>query len=176
MTTYPAPYESPPEDDLRAAVSAGMTVTFALILSWILGFAAYHRISDSVHLLDGGYQPEDLPAEIVVPGVGWGIAVLFLVLGCLPVIRRTGRAAVIFGALISIAVTIIAHASYAYGTIVEQWPLYWGGIAVLALAILPATRRWVHRLSPPSGETVIGTVPPGVTSFGSTTQPPSGTI
>ena len=176
MTTYPAPYESPPEDDLRAAVAGWMTITIALILSWILGFAAYHRISDAAHLLLGGQRPEDLPVRIVLPGVGWGIAVLFLVLGSIPVGRRTGRAAVIFGALVSIVVTVIAHASYAYGTVVEQWPLYWGGIVVLALAVLPATRRWVHRLPPPTGETPIGTVTPGMTGIGSTTPPPSGTI
>ncbi len=157
MSTFPAPYESPPEDDLRAAVAGWMTVTVALILSWVLGFAAYHRLTDLVTLLAEG-DPEDVPPELAVPGVGWGVAVLFLVLGSIPVLLRKGRGAVMVGALVSIAVTVMAHASYDYGLTVPQWPLYWGGIAVLALALLPATRRWVHRLPPPTGETPMGTV------------------
>ncbi len=158
MSTYPAPYESPPEDDLPAAVAAGMTVTAALILSWVLGFAAYHRLSDMVQLLADDRDPDELPAEVLLPGAGWAIAVLFLVFGSIPLVRRTGRASVIFGALVSIVVTVVAHAEYDYGLSVAQWPLYWGGIVVLALALLPATRRWAHRLSRPSGETPIGTV------------------
>jgi hypothetical protein len=161
MSIYPAPYESPPEDDLRAAVAAGMTVTTALILSWILGFAASHRIRDAVSMMSAGAQPDEVPAEILVPGVGWAAAVVFMVAGCLPVLLRKGRKAVEFGALLAVVITVIAHAGYDYAQTVDQWPLYWGGIVVLVLALLPATRRWVHRLPPPTGETPIGTVPIG---------------
>jgi hypothetical protein len=164
MSIYPAPYESPPEDDLRAAVAGWMTVTTAVILSWILGFAAYHRIRDAAALMSHGTQLESVPSELLVPGVGWAAAVIFMVAGCLPVVLRKGRKAVEFGAVIAVVITIIAHASYQYAQTVDQWPLYWGGVVVLALALLPATRRWVHRLPPPTGETPIGTIPIGPAS------------
>jgi hypothetical protein len=161
MSIYPAPYESPPEDDLRAAVAGWMTVTTALILSWILGFAASYRIRDAAQLMSHGTQPEDVPAELLVTGVGWAAAVIFLVAGSLPVVLRKGRKAVAFGALLALVITVVAHLSYHYAQTVDQWPLYWGGVVVLGLALLPATRRWVHRLPPPTGETPIGTVPIG---------------
>lgn len=160
VSNYPAPYESPPEDDLRAAVAGWMTITTALILSWVLGFAAYHRIRDVVPLLSDGQSLDEVDPAIVVPGIGWAVAVLFLVLGSIPVAMRKGRTAIVFGALLAIVVTAVAHLGYDYAATVPQWPLYWGGVVVLVLALLPATRRWVHRLPPPSGATVIGTVGP----------------
>ncbi|MET3806677.1 hypothetical protein ABIB25_003697 [Nakamurella sp. UYEF19] len=148
MSYLPAPYEAAKQDDLPAALGAGLTVTVAGITSWILGHWAYQGIRT---LVDLGKARNQLPRELVVTSVGWSIAVALMVTGGLLLAFRRGRGALILGALISIATTAIARYSFGLGSAaqpVPQWALYWGGVVVLLVAVLPATGRWIARTAP----------------------------
>ncbi len=158
MTYLPAPYEAAQQDDLAAALGAGLTAVTAGITSWVLGQAAYDGIREMIDLNDA---KASLPPSLVVPTVGWSIAVLLMVVGALLLIFRRGRGMVAFGALVSIATTALAQYLYdwnAPSAPVEQWLLYWGGVVVFVAAVLPATGRWVRRVARP--------LPPGM-------QPPT---
>lgn len=149
MSYLPAPYESAQQDDLPAALGAGLTVTVAGITSWILGHRAYEEIRS---LVDLGKAQDPLPRESVVTSAGWAIAVLLMVSGALLLAFRRGRGSLILGALVSIATTAVAQYGFGLGTAkhqVPQWALYWGGAVVLLLAALPATGRWVIRTAAP---------------------------
>jgi hypothetical protein len=69
--------------------------------------------------------------------------------------------------LIAGGVTALAQFGFGFGDAgaavpVENWPLYWGGVAVVVLALLPATGRWVGRSRKRrSSERVIGTTQSG---------------
>ena len=143
MSYLPAPYESAQQDDLGAALGAGLAATLAGITSWVLGKWVY----DGVHsLIDSSKAQESPPASVVVPTVGWGIAVVLMVIGTLLLVFRRGRGSLIIGALISIATTAIAQYSFHFGSSsLSQWWLYWGGVGVLAVAALPATGRWIQK-------------------------------
>jgi hypothetical protein len=147
VSYLPAPYESAQQDDLPAALGAGLAVVLAGITSWILG----QRVVDGARtLIDlGRARPgADLPKGLLVPTAGWGVAVVLMVIGCLSLIFRRGRGALIFGALVSVATTALARYSFHWATPgqpVAQWALYWGGLAVVVAAALPATRRWIRR-------------------------------
>ena len=85
-----------------------------------------------------------------VPTVGWTVATVLMVIGSLLLLFRRGRALLVFGALIGVATTAWAQFGLGYGgdgaaIQVNQWPLYWGGVAVVILALLPATGRWIGR-------------------------------
>ena len=90
-----------------------------------------------------------------------------MVIGAVLLLFRRGRALLIFGGLVSIATTAWAQFGIGYGgegaeIPISQWPLYWGGVAVVVLALLPPTGRWVGRVrrsTRPS--TVIGTTETG---------------
>ncbi len=141
MSYLPAPYESAPQDDLGAALGAGLAVTLAGITSWVLG----KWVVDGVRALaDFARAHESLPGSVVVTTVGWGASVLLMVIGALLLIFRRGRVLLIIGALISIGTTAIAQYSYHFGSMLPQWWLYWGGVGVLAVAALPATGRWIR--------------------------------
>jgi len=157
MTYLPAPYESAQQDDLPAALSAGLTISLAAITSWVTGSFAYDNLSP---VFNGSVDFEDLPTAMSVPTIGWSIGVLFMVIGMLTLGFRRGRQAIMLGALISLATTLVAQFIYGYpddpalGAPIEQWPLYWGGLAVVVVASLPATKRWIVRktpLPPPAG-------------------------
>jgi F0F1-type ATP synthase membrane subunit c/vacuolar-type H+-ATPase subunit K len=141
VSYLPAPYESAQQDDLAAALAAGLTATLAGITSWVLGRWAYHGIRS---LIDDGKANQQLPSSVLVPTVGWSIAVVLLVVGALLLLFRRGRGWVILGALVSIATTAVAQYELHLGPAAQsQWWLYWGGIGVLVVAALPATGRWV---------------------------------
>ena len=58
---------------------------------------------------------------------------------------------ILLGGLIAAGTTALARFGFGYGDAgarvpVENWPLYWGGVAVLVVALLPATGRWVGRV------------------------------
>jgi hypothetical protein len=156
MSYLPAPYESPQQDDLSATIAAILTTTVALIASWVLGHHAYPVVREFVDGMMGNLsqaQEEELKASVdtvAVPTVGWAIASVLMVIGALLVLFRRGRGLLVFGAVIGVATTAWAQFGLGYGGAdavipVDQWPLYWGGVAVIALALLPATGRWVGR-------------------------------
>jgi len=173
MSYLPAPYESPQQDDLSATVAAILTTTVGLITSWVLGQHVYPVVRE---LIDGAMgklssAQEDSLQEamgtIGVPTFGWAIATVLMVIGSLLLLFRRGRGLLIFGALVSIATTAWAQFGLGYGGVdaavpVDQWALYWGGIVVVGLALLPATGRWIGRTRrTPKSSTVIGTTESG---------------
>ena len=99
--------------------------------------------------LKESFDIEDLAGNdlaTAITTVGWGLAAVLLGLGAILLIFRRGRGSVLLGALISVAVTLVAR--YAFDWFTPAYPLdnavvYYGGIAVFALAVLPATKRWV---------------------------------
>ena len=145
MTYLPAPYESAQQDDLPAALGAGLTVTIAGITSWVLGNFSFDRGRELIDQIkaDNG---STLPKTVLVPTIGWVAAVLLMVIGAVLLAFRLGRGVLVFGSMIAIATTAVAQFAYHYGSAlsVAQWPLYWGGAVVFLLAVLPATGRWVN--------------------------------
>jgi hypothetical protein len=173
VTYLPAPYESPQQDDLTATLAAILTTTVGLITSWVIGQHAYPVIKE---FLDGAMgnlssaQEDALTASVdsvLVPNVGWAVAAIAMVIGSLLLLFRRGRGLLVLGALVAIATTAWAQFGLGYGgadaaTPVSQWPLYWGGVAVLVLAMLPPTGRWLRRsVKPARQSTVIGTTETG---------------
>lgn len=156
MSYLPAPYESPQQDDLAATLAAILTATVALITSWVLGQQAYPVIREFIDGVQGNLSAaqedaftESLPT-VGVPTIGWAVAAVLMFVGALLLLFRRGRGLLIFGALISVATTAWAQFGLGYGGAdaavpVDQWPLYWAGIAVVVLALLPATGRWIGR-------------------------------
>jgi hypothetical protein len=156
MSYLPAPYESPQQDDLSATLAAILTTTVALITSWVLGQQAYPVVREFIDGLSGNLttaQQDALSASadtVAVPTAGWAVAAVLMVIGALLLLFRRGRGLVILGALISIATTAWAQFGIGYGGAdaaipVSQWPLYWGGVVVVVLALLPPTGRWIGR-------------------------------
>ncbi len=152
MTYLPAPYETPQQDDLAATLAAVLTTTVAGLTAWILGSSAYSTIR-SLYDVFTVNDPPDASSGQVESGVvaaGWGAAAVFLGLGALLVLFRRGRKAAVWGGLIAAGTTALAQFGFGYGDTgaavpIENWPLYWGGVAVVVLALLPATGRWVGR-------------------------------
>jgi hypothetical protein len=173
VTYLPAPYESPQQDDLSATLSAILTTTVGLITSWVIGQHAYPALKEYVDGAMGNLssaQQDALTASVdtvLVPTIGWAVAAVLMVIGSLLLLFRRGRGLLVFGALVAIATTAWAQFGLGYGadgaTIqVSQWPLYWGGVAVLVLAMLPPTNRWLGRGTKiPQQSTVIGTTETG---------------
>ena len=173
MTYLPAPYESPQQDDLSATIAAILSSTTGLITAWVLGAHAYPVVREFIDAVLGNLttaQEDALQASLqttAVPTAGWAVAAILLAIGALLLLFRRGRGLLIVGALLSIAATAYAQFALGYGgpdaTIpVEQWPLFWGGVVVVVLAVLPGTSRWLgkQRRSNPSS-TVIGTTESG---------------
>jgi hypothetical protein len=156
VSYLPAPYESPPQDDLPATVLAILTTTVALITSWVLGQAAYPVIRELIDGLLGNLssaEEDALEASLstdAIPTAGWAISAVFMVIGAVLLLFRRGRGLLVFGGLIATATTAWAQFVIGYGgegaaIPIDQWPLYWGGVAVVVLALLPPTGRWVGR-------------------------------
>ena len=173
MSYLPAPYESPQQDDLSATVAAILTTTVAFITSWVLGQYAYPVVMEFIDGLLGNLttdQQDALEASldtVAVPTLGWTVAAVLMVIGALLLLFRRGRGLLIFGALLAVATTAWAQFVIGYGgegavIAVDQWPLYWGGVAVVLLSLLPATHRWIGRgARDPKPSTVIGTTESG---------------
>lgn len=156
MSYLPAPYESPQQDDLSATLSAILTATVALITSWVLGGQAYPVIRDVIDGAMGNLttaQEDALTSSldtVAVPTIGWALAAASMTVGAVLLLFRRGRKLLILGALISIGTTAWAQYGLGYGgegatIVVDQWPLYWGGVLVAVLGLLPATGRWIGR-------------------------------
>ena len=173
MSYLPAPYESPQQDDLSATIAALLTTTVAVIASWVLGQHAYPVVREFVEGIMGNLsqaQEDELKASVdtvAVPTAGWAIASVLMVIGALLLLFRRGRGLLVFGAVIGVATTAWAQFGLGYGGAdavipVDQWPLYWSGVAVIVLALLPATGRWVGRQRRvPKSNNVIGTTESG---------------
>jgi hypothetical protein len=154
-------------------VLAILTTTVGLITSWVLGRAAYPVVKEAVDGLLGNLssaQQDALEASVdtvVIPAVGWAISAVLMVIGALLLLFRRGRGLLVFGGLIAIATTAWAQFGLGYGgddaaIPTEQWPLYWGGVVVVVLALLPPTGRWVGRTRRNAKPTnVIGTTESG---------------
>ncbi len=173
MSYLPAPYESPQQDDLAATLSAILTTTVALITSWVLGQQAYPVVREVIDGARGNLtdaEQDALTASLSTTGVptaGWALASVLMVIGAVLLLFRRGRKLLLLGALIATATTAWAQWGVGYGgpgskVVVDQWPLYWGGVAVAVLAILPATGRWLRKGTLPDKPTsVIGTTSSG---------------
>src|SRR3954451_18515639 len=126
MSYLPAPYESAQQDDLAAALAAGLAATLGGIMSWVLGKEAYDGLRVLINL---GKANKSLPGSVVVPSVGWAIAVVLMVIGSILLILRRGRGSLIIGSLISIATTAVTQYGFHFSSAnVPQWWLYWGGV------------------------------------------------
>jgi len=91
-----------------------------------------------------------LASVILAPTVGWTVAAVLMIIGSVLLLFRRGRGWLVLGTLVSIGTTGWAQFGVGMGGPdatypVDQWPLYWGGVAVLVLVLLPATGRWVGR-------------------------------
>ena len=153
MTYLPAPYETPQQDDLAATLAAVLTTTVAALTAWVLGSSAYSTIRGLLarFTVNDPPDPTTRQVESAVIAVGWAVATLFLALGALLVLFRRGRKVAVFGGLVATGTTALAQFGFDYGGAgapvpIENWPLYWGGVAVVVLALLPATGRWVGRI------------------------------
>ena len=152
MTYLPAPYETPPQDDLAATLAAVLTTTVAAVTAWTLGSWSYRTGRSLYDAFAGPAAPNPTPAQMESAAVaaGWGVGALLLGLGALFVLFRRGRKAAMLGGLIAAGTTALARFGFGYGDAgarvpVENWPLYWGGVAVVVVALLPPTGRWVGR-------------------------------
>ncbi len=148
----PAPYETPPQDDLAATLAAVLTTTVAALSAWVLGSWAYSTIRFLVDEIArvGWSALSSEQEDSAVVAIGWAVAAVFLGLGALLVLFRRGRRAAVLGGLIAAGTTALARYGFGFGDSgsavpVANWPLYWGGVAVVVLALLPATGRWVGR-------------------------------
>ena len=177
VSYLPAPYEAPQQDDLSATLAAILTTTLAMITSWVVGALAYPVIREGIDAAMGNLTDDQQQAFTAalpttgVPTVGWALAAVLMVIGAVLLLFRRGRGLLIFGALICVATTAFAQIGLGYGDVgsgakvtVDQWPLFWGGVAVVIAAILPATGRWIGRTRQRSAggqSTVIGTTESG---------------
>ncbi len=169
MTYLPAPYETPQQDDLAATLAAVLTTTMAVLSAWVLGSWAYSTIRQLIDLFTGDDPPAPTTAqaESALIAAGWAVAAVMLGLGALLVLFRRGRKLAVLGGLVAAGTTALAQFGFGYGDAgarvpVENWPLYWGGVAVVVLGLLPATGRWVGRRRKARAEQ------PGVTGTSST--------
>ncbi len=158
MSHYlPAPYEAAPDDDLGAAVGATLTGTLAVLTAWIVGVPAYDHIRSAVELLKLDSNPSEAALRAAGVGAGWAVAVLFLVFGTLGLILRRGRGGLIFGALVSLATTLVADTQFKMlAGDTNPW-MYYAGVAVVIAALLPATKRWLKK--PPVAAPVVIAAP-----------------
>ena len=152
MTYLPAPYETPAQDDLAATLAAVLTTTVAGLTAWTLGSWSYRTGRSLYDTLAGTGTPNPTPAQMqsALVAAGWAVGALLLGLGALFVLFRRGRKAAVLGGLIAAGTTALAQFGFGFGDTgapvpIPNWPLSWGGVAVLVLALLPATGRWVGR-------------------------------
>lgn len=168
MTYLPAPYETPAQDDLAATLAAVLTTTVAGLTAWTLGSWSYRTGRSFYDVVTGPGTPNPTPTQMqsVLVAAGWAVGALLLGLGALFVLFRRGRKAALLGGLIAAGTTALARFGFGYGDTgaqvpVENWPLYWGGVAVVVLAVLPATGRWVGRSRARRSPEITGTTASG---------------
>ena len=153
MTYLPAPYETPQQDDLAATLAAVLTTTVCALTAWVLGSWSYSTIRGLVDRFAVNDPPDPTVGQVegAVVAAGWAVAAFFLALGAVLVLFRRGRKAAVFGGLIAVGTTALAQFGFGYGDAgaqvpIDNWPLYWGGVLVVVLALLPATGRWLGRV------------------------------
>lgn len=155
--SVPAPYELVEADDLGAALAAALTVSCGGITAWILGHWSYRTIDAFVRYEQASNWRTSPPDAVIVAG-GWAVGTIFLAIGALLLLLRRGRKLVVFGALIAGATTVLAAGKLGFNdALIEQWPLYWGGVVVFVLGLLPATGRWARRPAKPAGPAITPT-------------------
>lgn len=146
MSTYlPAPYESVSDDDLGAAAAATLVGTLGALVAVSIGRQAWDQRTRFVDLIDAGSFSGDNLA-VVVSTVGWAVAAVLMVLGAVLLLFRRGLGLLVVGSVVGVVTTAIARYGYDWFTPrypIDNLPVFLGGIGVLLLALLPATRRWV---------------------------------
>ncbi len=140
-----APYESVPDDDLGSAAAATVAVALGALIAVTLGVQSWQQIP----AFRATMQARDLRGQelaTVVTTVGWGVAAVLLGFGALLLVFRRGRGLLLLGSLVGVATTAIARFGFQWFTPthpLDHALVFWGGVAVLLAAVLPATRRWV---------------------------------
>jgi hypothetical protein len=146
MSSYlPAPYESAPDDDLGAAGAAALTGTTALLIALTLGRHAWSQYPGVRDIATAGRIAGGDPA-VLLTTVTWAVSAVLMTLGALLLVFRRGRGAVVLGALVGLAGTAGARWGFDWFTPahpVDNAVAYFGGVVVVALGLLPPTRRWV---------------------------------
>ena len=145
MSSYlPAPYEAAPDDDLGSAAAAALTGTTALLIAVTVGRQAWDQYRSVADVVTAG-RIDGVEADLLITTVGWAVSAAFMALGAVALLFRRGRGAVLLGAVVGLAVTAGARWGFGWFTAshpVEHGPVFFGGVVVLVLALLPATRRW----------------------------------
>lgn len=145
MGYLPAPYESAPDDDLGSATAATLAASVGALISVSLGMQVARQFPAAKQALDAGTLT-GARMELVVVTTGWAAAAALMGLGALLLLFRRGRGLLVLGALVGVATTGVAR--YEFGWFTASHPLaniavYFGGVAVFVLALLPGTRRWI---------------------------------
>ena len=158
VTYLPAPYETPQQDDLAATLAAVLTTTVAALSAWVLGSSAYTTIrllGGRVHRQRSAGSHDQAQIESAVVAAGWAVATLFLGIGALLVLFRRGRKAAVLRRVDrrrdhragpvrrSATATPVRRCRSRTGRCTGV------GVAVVVLALLPATGRWVGRIRRP---------------------------
>jgi hypothetical protein len=146
MSSYlPAPYESAADDDLAAAAGAALTGTTALLIALTLGRQSWAQYPAALDLLTAG-RLEGTDLALVATTATWAASAVLMTLGAVLLIARRGRGVVMSGAFVGLAGTAIARWGFDWFTPVyplDNAAAYFGGVAVIGLAMLPSTRRWI---------------------------------
>lgn len=149
-THLPAPYENVPDDDLASASLATVAAAVGVVTAITIGSRAWAQFGIAMEAIDDGARASQTEVAFLVTTVGWGAGAVFLVLGAIALMLRRGRGMLAFGALISLATTLIARYAFEWFTTdrpVPNAPMYYGGVAVLLLVMVPAAGRWAKRRS-----------------------------
>lgn len=146
MSSYlPAPYESAPDDDLGAAALAALTGTTGVLIAVTLGRQAWVQYPDAKAALTGGPLAGS-DVALLSTTAAWAVSAAAMTLGAVLLVVRRGRGLVVFGALVGLAGTAIARWGFDWLTPVhplDNAAVYYGGVAVILLASVPPTGRWI---------------------------------
>ncbi|WP_111767627.1 hypothetical protein [Nakamurella deserti] len=146
MSSYlPAPYESAPDDDLAAAAGAALAGTTALLVALTLGRQAWAQYRSVADVLTAGRIDGAEPA-VLVTTVTWAVSAVLMAAGALALLIRRGRGAIVVGALVGLAGTAAARWGFDWFTPthpLDDAAVYFGGVVVLVLALLPPVGRWI---------------------------------
>lgn len=146
MSSYlPAPYEAAPDDDLAAAAAAALAATSAVLIAITLGRQAWDQYPAAIDALQAGPLGGDSSA-VAISTFGWAASAVLMGLGAVLMLVRRGRGFVVLGAVIGLATTIAARAAFDWFTPSHPIPhavVFYGGAAVIVMALLPATGRWM---------------------------------
>ncbi len=146
MSSYlPAPYESAPDDDLPAAAGAALAGTLAVLVAVTLGRQAWEQYPAAVDAVNAGAFADDDLAVLLSTG-GWAVAAVLSLVGAAMMVVRRGRGVLLLGAAAGLVTTLAVRYAFDWFTPAHPLPAevtYYGGAAVIVLALLPATGRWM---------------------------------